>query len=300
MKDIIIIGAGTAGMTAAIYARRAGKSVLLFEKSVFGGQIVYSENVENYPGIDNISGADFSMNLYSQASALGADFKIETVKEIRNGETKTVVTNKNEYETKAVIIAAGVKNRKLGLENEEKFIGRGVSFCAVCDGSFYKTQPVAVVGGGSTALQDALYLSNNCETVYLIHRRDSFRGEESLVKAVEGKENIRLILNSEVKGIGGEEKLSSVTVRNRLTGEETTLQVNALFEAIGQIPDNEIFSSSVLLDGQGFIIAGENCKTNADGIFAAGDCRTKEIRQLTTAAADGAVAAIKAVEYIDA
>lgn len=299
MKDIIIIGAGTAGMTAAIYARRAGKSVLVIEKSVFGGQIVYSESVENYPGIQKISGADFAMSLYSQASALGAEFKIETVGEIRDGKIKTVATNKNEYEAKAVIIASGVKSRKLGIENEEQYIGKGISFCAVCDGSFFRGMTVAVVGGGSTALQDAVYLSNNCEKVYLIHRRDTFRGENSLVKSVQEKDNIELILNSEVIGIRGEEKLSSITVRNRLTQNETLLEVRGLFEAIGQIPDNGAFTSVAALDSQGFIIADETCRTQTDGIFTAGDCRTKEIRQLTTAAADGATAAIKANEYID-
>lgn len=299
MKDIIIIGAGTAGMTAAIYARRAGKSALVIEKSVFGGQIVYSESVENYPGIPKISGADFSMGLYSQASALGAEFKIETVTGIINGGIKTVITNKNRYEAKAVIIAAGVRNRKLGFENEEKFIGKGISFCAVCDGSFYRNTPVAVVGGGNTALQDALYLSNGCEKVYLIHRRDEFRGTKTLSDAVRAKENIELVMNSEVVRIDGEEKLSSVTVKNKLTQEEKVLNVRCLFEAVGQIPDNSIFSDSVRLDSQGFIVSDETCRTGTDGIFAAGDCRTKEIRQLTTAAADGAVAAIKAGEYID-
>lgn len=297
MYDIIIIGAGTAGMTAAIYARRAGKTVLVIEKSVFGGQIIYSENVENYPGIQNISGADFAMSLYSQASGLGAKFVIESVSEIKDGETKTVVTNKNEYEAKAVIIASGVKNRKLNLPNEEKFIGRGISFCAVCDGSFYKSMPVAVVGGGNTALQDALYLSNNCEKVYLIHRRDAFRGEESLAKSAASKENIELVLNSEVVSVSGEEKLSEILVRNKLTGAETFIKIKGLFEAVGQIPDNAVFSSVINLDENGFIIADESCRTNKSGIFAAGDCRTKDIRQLTTAAADGAVAAIKASEY---
>lgn len=297
MFDIIIIGAGTAGMTAAIYARRAGKSVLVIEKSVFGGQIIYSENVENYPGIQNISGADFAMSLYSQASKLGTKFVIESVNEIKDGEIKTIITNKKEYEAKAVIIATGVKNRKLGLRNEEKFIGRGISFCAVCDGSFYKSMPVVVVGGGNTALQDALYLSNNCEKVYLIHRRDMFRGEESLARAVALKENIELVMNSQVVSVNGEDRLSKITVKNNLTNEKTELEIKGLFEAVGQIPDNAVFSSVIDLDGSGFIVADESCKTNIDGIFAAGDCRTKDVRQLTTAAADGAVAAIKASEY---
>ncbi|MCQ2471660.1 MAG: thioredoxin-disulfide reductase [Clostridia bacterium] len=299
MADIIIIGAGTAGITAAIYALRAGKSVIVFEKSVFGGQIIYSESVENYPAIQKISGADFAMNLYSQAVSLGAEFKIESVKEIIDGETKKVITNKGEYEAKAVIIATGVKNRRLEIENENKFIGKGISFCAVCDGSFFKGMTVAVVGGGNTALQDAIYLSNNCEKVYLIHRRDAFRGEKSLVEKVRAKENIELVLNSEVVAIKGEEKLSGITVKNKLSGEEKELSVKGLFEAVGQIPDNGIFENVCELDGQGFIVADEACKTKTDGIFAAGDCRAKEIRQLTTAAADGAISAIKASEYVD-
>lgn len=299
MKDIIIIGAGPAGMSAAIYARRAGKSVLVIEKSVFGGQIIYSEKIENYPGIAEISGADFAMGLYSQAAALGAEFKTETVLGIKDGDIKTVVTSKNEYEAKAVIIAAGVKNRRLGLENEDKYIGKGISFCAVCDGSFFKNMTVAVVGGGSTALQDALYLSNSCEKVYLIHRRDSFRGEDRLIKSLYEKDNIELMLNSEVIKISGEDRLSSITVKNKLSGEETGLDIKCLFEAVGQIPDNEAFSSAADTDSHGFIVTDEACRTKTDGIFAAGDCRSKEIRQLTTAAADGTVAAIKASEYTD-
>lgn len=298
MYDIVIIGAGCAGMTAGIYAARAGKTVLLLETQSIGGQISFSPNVENFPSLRRISGTEFSSNLFEQATALGVDFEIDSaVKITDNGETKTVVTEYGSYECKAVILATGVKHRELGIEREQELCGKGVSYCAVCDGAFYKGKSVAVAGGGNTALQDALFLSQYCEKIYLVHRRGEFRGEASLVKQLEGKENVEFVLNCNIVSLNGEALLESVTVKNNETLEEKALPVQGLFVAVGQIPGNEAFRELIELDGSGYIAAGEDCVTNVKGIFAAGDCRTKEVRQLVTAAADGAVAALAACRY---
>lgn len=299
--DIIIVGAGTAGMTAAIYALRAGKSVCIFENEVFGGQISYSPRVENYPGIPSVSGADFSDALVTQITALGATIELENVISVTvNGDgTKKVVTDWNEYECRAVILATGSKHRKLGVEREDELVGKGVSYCAVCDGAFYKGKPVAVVGGGSTALQDAIFLSAYCSSVTLIHRRDEFRGEERLVKTLQTKGNVSFILNSTVKSLDGASRIEGVTVTDKITGAETKIPVDGVFVAVGQMPRNEKFANIVTLDDYGYIASGEDCRTSTDGVFAAGDCRTKTLRQLTTAAADGAVAGTAAAEYCD-
>lgn len=300
MKDVIIIGAGTAGMTAAVYACRAGKSVLLLEKETFGGQIVYSHRVENYPSIKEISGMDFANNLFEQATALGAEVELEDVKEIRDSGThKTVVTDDGEHEAKAVILATGVKSRKLGVENEEELTGRGVSYCAVCDGAFFKGNDVAVIGGGNTALQDAVLLSGYCNKVYLIHHRNEFRGEQKLVETLSKKDNVEFVLESVVSVITGETAVKSLTVKNVNTNNEREISLQGIFVAVGQKPDNKMFESLVELDESGFIKANESCKTKTAGVFVAGDCRTKEVRQLTTAASDGAVAALEAVKFID-
>lgn len=299
MHDIVIIGAGCAGMTAALYAARAGRGVLLLESENFGGQITFSPRVENFPSISQISGSEFADNLFEQVSALGVETELERVTGIRDGGTvKTVVTEDGEHDCKAVIIATGVKHRMLGLPGEEELTGSGVSYCAVCDGAFYKGGCTAVVGGGNTALQDALFLSQYCKKVYLIHRRSSFRGEERLVNAVKRKGNVELALDSVVESLEGGGTLTGITVKNVVTGETKALAVDGLFVAIGQNPDNTAFKKLVNLDTDGFIIASEDCQTSAKGIFAAGDCRTKEVRQLTTAAADGAVAALAACRYI--
>lgn len=297
MKDIIIIGAGTAGLTAAIYGVRAGKSVLVLESYSYGGQIINATEVENYPGIIKISGFDFATGLYEQAVSLGAEISMEKVISVEdNGTEKKVVTEENEYTCKSVIIATGAKNRPLGVENEEKFVGRGISYCATCDGAFFKGKEVAVVGGGNTALEDAMFLSEYCRKVSLIHRRDSFRGEEYLVEKLSEKGNVAFILNSQVTAITGEDMLEEIVVENNITKEKQRIKAEGLFIAIGQIPNNDVFRNVVELDDKGYIVAGEDCRTKAKGIFAAGDCRTKEIRQLATAAADGAVAGIKAAE----
>lgn len=299
MYDIIIIGGGPAGLTAALYAQRAGKKTLLLEGSGFGGQIVYTESVENFPGHKHMRGMEFADTLVEQVIAAGAETGFETVKSIKDGKLKTVITDCGEYTAKSVIIAVGVKHKHLGLSGEDALIGRGISFCAVCDGSFFKNKTVAVVGGGNTALEDALYLSDIAERVCLIHRRESFRAEQSLVNRVSQRANIELVLNSVVSKINGIGTIQSIVVENTVTGHETVLDINGLFVAIGQAPQNEIFKELTPLDANGYISAAEDCKTKCSGIFAAGDCRTKAFRQLTTAVSDGTTAALAACEYID-
>lgn len=298
MYDLVIVGAGTAGLSAAIYGVRAGKQVLLLEKEVYGGQIISAAEVENYPGIRRISGYEFAENLYQQAKELGAELKYEKAVRIeeKDGE-KTVVTNRSRYVCRAVILATGVKKRRLGLEREEELTGAGVSYCATCDGAFYKGKDTAVAGGGNTALEDALFLSGYCRKVYLIHRRDRFRGEEKLVRALREKENVVMLMESEVICLNGKERLESVTVKDKNTETAEELPVNGLFIAVGQEPDNQAFSETVRLDRYGYVEAGGDCRTSSAGIFTAGDCRTKEVRQLATAAADGAVAALAACAY---
>ena len=298
MYDIIIIGAGPAGLTAAIYARRAAKTVLVLEASAYGGQIINTPDIENYPAEAHISGFDFAEKIYDQAKSLGAEIVFEKAVEIKDcGNTKTAVTPKGSYDAKAVIIAAGSENRKLGIEGEDALVGKGISYCATCDGAFYRNKKAAVVGGGNTALEDALYLSDIAETVYLIHRRDGFRGEEATLNALKAKENVKFILNSTVTKLNAEKRLKSIEVTNK-NGEVSTVEVNGLFVAVGRIPETQNFAALVKTDEAGYIEAGENCRTNVPGIFAAGDNRTKEIRQLVTAAADGAVAASEAIKYI--
>jgi thioredoxin reductase (NADPH) len=312
MKDVIIIGAGTAGLTAAIYALRAGKSVLVLEQGNYGGQIINTPKVENYPGIEQISGYEFAAGLYRQAEKLGMEYRSEKVTDIRleggaeakeelssaSLETgnKIVETTEQSYRARAVILATGAKNRPLGIEKESEYTGRGISYCATCDGMFFRGKKVAVVGGGNTALEDAAFLSNYCEKVYLIHRRETFRGEEKLVKELRKKENVEFFLNKTVQELEGGATLQAVVLRDKISGEESRLEISGLFVAIGQMPENGVFARLVDLDENGYILAGEDCRTNVEGIFAAGDCRKKTVRQLTTAAADGAVAALAAAQ----
>ena len=299
--DIVIIGGGTAGLTAAIYAVRAGKQVIVLEAKAYGGQIVNTPDIENYPGLAHVSGYDFATGLYQQAIDLGARFRYEIALGIRedNGG-KIVETRKREYHCKAVILATGAKNRTLGIDREEELTGKGVSYCATCDGSFFKGQDVAVNGGGNTALEDALYLADICNRVYLIHRRDQFRGDAADVEKLKQKNNVEFVLNSNVTGLIGSDKLTAVEVTDKISGEKRELPVSGLFVAIGQVPDNKAFADEVDLAPAGYIEAGEDCATRTPGIFTAGDCRTKTVRQLTTAAADGAVAALAACRYIGA
>lgn len=297
--DIIVIGAGTAGLTAAIYGQRAGRHVLLLEEGMYGGQIVNTPEIENYPGIQQISGFQFAMNLYEQATALGAELETGKVVEItENGDHKVVRTKQAEYSCGAVIIATGAKNRKLGIQGEEALVGRGISYCAACDGAFYKDKTVAVVGGGNTALGDADYLANGCRQVYLIHRREEFRGDTSLAERLKQRENVTCIMNAVVTDVQAGERLEKITVEDVVSKEPQELSVDGLFVAIGQVPENQAFANLVELDAKGYIVAGEDCKTKTSGVYAAGDCRTKAVRQLTTAAADGAVAALAACENL--
>lgn len=299
MYDIGIIGGGTAGLTAAIYGQRAGKRTIVLEGMTYGGQISSSPKVENYPGIASISGIEFSMNLLEQATDLGTETQMAQVTGIReeNG-VKVIVTSEKEYPCKAVIIATGMTHRHLGIDREEAFVGAGVSYCATCDGMFFRGRDVAVIGGGNTALQDAEFLSNYCRKVYLVHRRDEFRGENRLVEPLREKENIEFMLSAVPKKILGENAVEGLILQNQKTGEDITIEVSGVFVAVGQIPKNAAFEELVKLDDAGFILASEDCMTSRPGIFVAGDCRTKEVRQLTTAAADGAVAALAAVKYI--
>ncbi len=299
MTDIIIIGGGPAGLTAGIYAARAQKSVLIFERESFGGQIVNTPLVENYPALPGISGYDFSMALKAQAVSFGCETKREAVRSVEKNEKGFMIkTRKNEYEAKAVILALGASPRKLGLDNEDMLIGSGVSFCATCDGAFFKNKTVAVVGGGETAVTDAIYLSDICEKVYLIHRRDEFRASAGNINKLKSLENIELLTNKTISALKGGFSLEGIFLKSKENGEETYLSVNALFEAVGQIPSTDIVKDLCLTDSSGYIVAGEDCKTNVPGLFAAGDCRTKTLRQLTTAASDGSIAATAAVEYL--
>ncbi len=299
MYDIIIVGGGTAGLSAAIYGVRAGKRVLVLEQKNYGGQIINSPEVENYPGIKKISGFEFATGLYEQATGLGAEFELGRVIRIEeDGEKKRVVTEEKEYEAKTVILATGAKNRPLGVEREEQFIGAGVSYCATCDGAFFRNREVAVVGGGNTALEDAIFLSGYCSKVYVIHRRDEFRGEEKLAEALRKKENVEFVLNAVVTELKGDTSLEGIIVKNVITGEQTEKAVSGLFVAIGQMPDNNAFTNLIAVDEKGYIQAAEDCRTETPGVFTAGDCRTKAVRQLATAASDGAVAGLAACEYI--
>ena len=296
--DIIIIGAGPAGLTAAIYARRASKTVLLIEAKSYGGQIINTPHIDNYPAAPHISGYDFATAIFEQASELGAEITYEKAVGIEDGPVKKVKTENNEYGAKAVIVATGSENRKLGVEGEDALTGRGISYCATCDGAFFRGKAVAVAGGGNTALEDALYMSDIAEKVYLIHRRDAFRGDEATVQLLKQRENVVFVLNSRVTKLIAEKRLKSIEVTDN-AGAVTTLDVSGLFAAVGRIPENQNFASVIELDGAGYAVAGEDCRTKTAGIFVAGDNRTKQIRQLVTAASDGAVACSEAVKYLN-
>lgn len=301
MYDIIIVGGGPAGLTAAIYGLRAGKSVLVIEKNGFGGQIAYSPKVENIPGTISISGSEFADKLTEQAMNLGADVELENVVSVEDkGEVKVVTTEEGStYEGKTVILAVGVKHRTLGLDGEQELIGKGISFCAVCDGAFYAGQDTVMVGGGNSALQEALLLSEVCRKVTVVQNLPFFTGEKKLSDALQTKENVEILFSTLVCGY--EEKngmLTGVRVRTQ-SGEESVIPADGVFLAVGLIPENDAFAALAQLDERGYFDAGENCATATAGVFVAGDCRRKEIRQVTTAAGDGAVAAMAACRYLD-
>ena len=299
MYDIIVIGGGPAGLTAAVYARRAGKSVLVIEKNTLGGQITWSPRVENFPGFQSISGAELGDLMTTQAMEQGAEVELEEVIGITVDGAEKVVSCASgaSYRAKAVILATGAKPRPLGVAREEELVGSGVNYCAVCDGAFYENLPVAVVGGGNSALQDAMLLSETCSKVYLIHRRDSFRGEQQLADALAQKENVELVLNAKVLELLGADALTGLVLEQ--DGERREIAVDGVFVAVGHQPQNEAFASLMALDRGGYADSGEDCRTGTAGLFVAGDCRKKSVRQLTTAVADGAVAALAAVSCVD-
>ena len=298
MTDIIVIGGGPAGLTAALYALRANKTVLVIEKATFGGQITYSPMVENYPGFLSASGNEIAEKLVEQVLAQGAEIEMDTVLEIRDGDVKTVVTEGGEFEAKAVIIATGAKHRLLGVPGENELIGNGISFCAVCDGAFYNGREVVVVGGGNSALQEALLLCENASKVTVVQNLPYLTGEQRLQDRLNANEKARVILSAKVCEFLGDGELSGVKIADE-NGTETVIPAEGAFVAIGLVPQNEAFSNVLPLDNYGYADVDEACKTGKGGIFVAGDCRKKGVRQVTTAVADGAVAALAACSYID-
>ncbi len=296
--DIIVIGAGPAGLTAALYGLRAGKSVLILEKGAFGGQATFSPKIENYPGMTQISGSELADKMVEQVLFQGADVEVEEVREIKpEGEVKRVITDMGEHLAKAVVIATGAEHRRLGVDGEDKFIGEGISFCAVCDGAFYAGKKIAVIGGGNSALQEALSLSEICEKVTLVQNLAFLTGEKRLQELVEKKDNIEVILSHTVERVLGDEAFEGIVIKGE--AGETTLTLDGMFVAIGLVPAAKEFASVTKLDERGYIVSNEKCLTDTEGVFVAGDCRTKEIRQISTACADGAVAALAAVKYIE-
>ncbi|MBR4972703.1 MAG: FAD-dependent oxidoreductase [Oscillospiraceae bacterium] len=302
MYDIIIVGGGPAGLTAAIYALRAGKTVLVIEKNSFGGQIAFSPKVENIPGTQVISGAEFAEKLTDQAMNLGADVELETVIKVEKQDRRfTVHTEEGSaFEGSAVILALGVKHRMLGLSGEEELIGSGISFCAVCDGAFYTGQNVAMVGGGNSALQEALLLAEVCNHVTIVQNLPHFTGEKKLAEALAAKENVQVYFSTLVTGYHEENgTLTGLHLKNDVTGEESDIAVDGAFLAVGLQPENEAFAALAGLNDWGYFDSGEDCRTQTEGLFVAGDCRSKQIRQVVTAAADGAIAAMAACRYLD-
>lgn len=300
MHDILIVGAGPAGLCAAIYALRFGKSVLIIEKETFGGQITYSPKVENYPGFKEMSGNEFAEKLLDQVLSLGGEVELDTVTEVTPGDICTVSCSSGvRYEAKAVIIATGSKHRKLGLDNEDELVGCGISYCAVCDGAFFKGRDVAIIGGGNTALQEAVLLSEICNSVTIVQDLGALTGEARLAEKLYATANVKIICDSTVTELVGNGSLEAIKIKNKTSGEIKTLTLDGLFIAIGQVPENEPFKNVCTLDERGYIVADESCTLSENGIFTAGDCRTKAVRQITTATADGAIAAVNACKYID-
>ena len=297
MTDVIVVGGGPAGLTAGLYLARAGRSVLVLEESTPGGQINFSPLVENYPGLPRVAGSELGDTLAQQAQDLGAQLEYESVTGVTPLEDGFQVdTDCGSHTCKGIILATGVQHRPLGLPGEEDLVGQGISYCAVCDGPFCKGKPVAVVGGGDTALQDALFLAQLCPQVTLIHRRDQFRGAQRLVDQVHTCPNIQCLMDSTVETLDQTDgQLTGIQVKNKVTGEITVLAVDNLFVAVGQQPQNQLFADLVELDEAGYIRSSD-CRTSRPGVYAAGDCRTKSVRQLTTAVSDGTVAALLFLE----
>ncbi|EHJ00289.1 thioredoxin reductase [Clostridium sp. DL-VIII] len=299
MKDIIIIGGGPAALTAALYAGRAGLDALMIEKQYEGGQIVNTNEVENYPGFPDITGSELANIMYEHAKKFGGIMKYDEVIDLKiDGDIKKVITGSQTYESKAVILSMGAKPKKLNIDKEDEFLGRGISYCATCDGGFYRKKVVAVIGGGDTAVEDALHLSRIAEKVYVIVRKDLLRANKASQKKLLETNNVEIIWNSIVTKLKGEEKLSGLEIKNTKDDVVKDLEVNGVFVAIGSEPQTELVKDLVALDKNGYIIADESCRTDIDGIFAIGDIRTKEVRQVLTAAADGAVSIYGAEKYL--
>lgn len=297
MYDIIIIGAGPAGMTAALYAKQARKNILILEKETYGGQILKANKVKNYPGFKEISGFDFANNLYNQLTDLNIEIKFEEVIQIISKEDyKEIKTKNGNYISKSVIIATGAKNRKLNLNNEDRLIGKGISYCTTCDGMFFKNKIVAVYGGGNSAIDGAIYLSDICKKVYLIYRQKDFKSNGENIHKLKNKNNIECIFNTTITDLIGDSKLESIKLKTN--DSESILNIEGLFIEIGYIPVSEICKNIIDTDSKGYIISSEDCITNINGIFAAGDVRIKDIRQLTTACSDGTIAALNACKYV--
>ncbi len=300
MYDIIVIGGGPAGLTAAIYGRRQNKTVLVLEKNSFGGQTVFSPKIENYPGYNEISGIELSDKLVEQALYQGADLEpTEALSVSVNDGIKTVHTDSGDFECKALILAIGAKHRLLGLENEEELIGNGISFCALCDGAFYKDKEVAVIGGGNSALQEAVLLSDGCKKVTVIQNLAFLTGETKLAEILQNKPNVEILYNTVVSELISDGVLKAIKLKNTKNGIESVLNLDGMFIAIGLVPDTAFANGLVMLDDRGYVLSGEDTLTDIDGIFAAGDCRTKRVRQIATAVADGASAALAACNYIE-
>jgi thioredoxin reductase (NADPH) len=297
--DIVIIGAGPAGMSAGIYAKRSGLDVMIIEKSVPGGAITSSFEVSNYPGFVKISGMELATKMFEQVSSFGVPFEYDEVNRVtHSGDLFTVECLNHKFSSRAVIVAEGASVRKLNLENERKFIGKGISYCATCDGNFFKDKTVALVGGGNTALEDAFYLSNICKKIFLIHRRDEFRGQEILVNRIKNTKNIELVLNSTVTKLFGDEKLEKIEVTDKFSNAKTILEVSGLFVCIGRGPDTDMLPCEVKKNEAGYIVTDQNMKTNIDGLYATGDIRETPLRQVVTACSDGAIAATKIFEFL--
>lgn len=298
--DLIIIGSGPAGLSAAIYGKRAGLNLLVLEKQpMSGGQVLNTYEVDNYLGLPGINGFDMGMQFREHADKMGVEFiEAEVTSVINEGSVKKVVTDAGTYEARTLILASGAEHAKLGVPGEEELAGMGVSYCATCDGAFFKNRTVAVVGGGDVAVEDAIFLARTCEKVYLIHRRDELRAADVLQKALFALPNVEILWNHVVEKICGEDMTESLQIKNLKTEETSTLPVAGVFIAVGIVPQTQIYEGLVEKNAGGYIVAGEDCATSAEGIFAAGDCRTKNLRQIITAVADGANAATSAWSYL--
>lgn len=300
MYDVLVIGSGISGMTAAIYCLRAGLNIAIIEKSIYGGQMSITNEIENYPGINKISGFELSQSIYEQVKNLGGKFVFDEIKSVDlKGDIKILKSSKNIYKSKVLIISVGIKRRNLGCKGETEFTGKGISYCATCDGAFFKNKNVIVVGGGNTALEDALYLSNICKKVTMVVRKPHFRGEKALINSVLSKPNIETKMEHIVEEIIGDNSVNSVRLKNTSNQEAYIIPINGIFIAIGYEPDNKIFLDQIELTPQGYFKSDETCKTNLEAVYVAGDCRDKSIRQLVTAASDGVVSANQAISYLN-